>query len=224
MKSHSLKLWCLISMLSSATCYAYEGVALSRDVTGLLNVANETILDSTYLSLKSEGIEYYAGFIIDSEGLNQPAVVRKSKGGHKQKVWKFNAIIADLFLFNSQISVALDSGEVYSLKNDQWRRSTLMLAGSPRIVFSDGKQHLIACSPSSLFKEGAREGGCESYNPNWKLSFSWHDVRPKVCGELLYAVTWEKKQNQRIAINLESGEVVKHELYANGDVCAPFSK
>lgn len=224
MKSLSFRVMCLLSVLLSAACHANDGTALSRDIADSSRIAEETSLDNAYLSFSTKDAIYYAGFTLEKNGTNQPTLVEVNKADDKKHAWKFDDIIADVFVFNSRISVALDSGVVYSLNTGKWEQSSLELAEGPRIVFSDGKQHLIACTPSSLFKEDTRLGGCESHNPNWKISFSWHDVRPKVCGNLLHAVTWEQKQNQRLVINLESGAVIHQGAYAGEDICASFDK
>ena len=221
-KTLSFRVVCLLSSLLSVACHADDSITLSRDIANSAHTAKETSLDNVYLSYSAKDAMYYAGFTIEKNGTNQPTLVEVKSIGGKKTAWKFDDIIADVFVFNSMVSVVLDSGAVYSLNAGRWERGFLVLAERSRIVFGDGKNHLIACSPSSLFKDDASVGGCESHNPSWKISFSWHDVRPRVCGELLYAVTWEKKQNRHIAVNLKSGEIVHQSAYAGGDVCTPF--
>jgi hypothetical protein len=210
-------------MLLSASCHAYEGTTLSHVLSDSSSAVNGTSLDSAYLSLKVGDKQYYAGFTIDSDGVNSPTLIEIGKVVSKQKSWKFTDIISDLFIFDTHVSVALDSGEVFSLINDTWAQRLLLLTERPRIVYSDGGRHLIACSSSSPMKEGKRLGGCASYSPNWNISFPWYAVRPRVCGDLLFAVTWQKKQNQRIAVDIGSGKIVRQETYRGGDVCAQFS-
>lgn len=224
MKALSFRVMCLLLALLSAACEANDGTALSRGIADPARIAKETSLDNAYLSFSAKDAIYYAGFVIEEKGINQPTLVVVDKANGKQHTWKFDDIIADMFTFNSRVSIALESGTVYSLNDGKWERSPLELAEGSRIVFSDGKQHLIACTPSSLFMEDTGLGGCESHNPNWKISFSWHDIRPKVCDDLLYAVTWEQKQNRHLAINLESGAIVHQGEYAGEDICVSFDK
>jgi hypothetical protein len=215
---------CLLSLLLSVASHADDSIALSHDIANSAHTAKETSLDNAYLSFSTKDAMYFAGFTIENNGTNQPTLVEVKKIGGMKAIWKFDDIIADVFVFKSMVSVVLDSGVVYSLNTGRWERSSLVLAERSRIVFGDGKMRLIACSPSSLFKDDTRVGGCESHNPSWTISFPWHDVRPKICGDLLYAVTWEKRQNQHIAINLESGEIVHQSAYTGEDACAPFDK
>ncbi len=222
MKRLSLKPVCLSWLLLSAACHAYESVPLSRDTPVSSSILKKTGLDNADLFLDINGKQYHAGFTIDAAGINTPTLVEVDQHGVKQNSWTFDDIIADIFIFDSHVSIALYHGESYSFIDNAWQRNALQMAGRSRIVFSDGKQRLIACSPASLYKEGSRTGGCESYNPNWKISFAWHEVKPKVCGDLLYAVTWSRKQNQRMAIDLDSGKVVHQKVFAGEDVCAPF--
>jgi hypothetical protein len=224
MKTLSFRALCLLSLLLSVASHADDSIALSHDIANSAHIAKETPLDNAYLSFSAKDAMYYAGFTIEKNGTNQPTLVEVNKISGTKAAWRFDDIIADVFVFKSMVSVVLDSGVVYSLNTGRWERSSLVLAERSRIVFGDGKKRLISCSPSSLFKDDTRVGGCESYNPSWTISFPWHDVKPKICGELLYAVTWEKRQNQHIAINLESGEIVYQRAYAGEDVCAPLDK
>ena len=219
MKNLKLKVIGFFPILLLVSCHAHERIPLSRDIADAPYIVSKTILDNAYISLETRNKHYYAGFTIESDGFNSPTLIEVNKVGGEQKSWKFDDIISDLFVFDSHIAVASDSGVSLSLIDGTWKRNSLALSENPHIVFSDGGKRLIACSPSSLLKEDVRAGGCESYNPNWKVAFPWHHVKPKVCGAFLYAVTWPQKQNQLLAIDLDSGEIVHQQVYAGGDIC-----
>jgi hypothetical protein len=208
--------------LTSFACHAAKIIPLSSEVSEPASIANKLNIDNVYRSLETKSHQYYAGFSIDSDRINHPVLIELDKISGRQNSWKFDEIISDIFIFNSTVSVVLENGENYSLIKGEWVRNSRVLEEMSVVVFSDARQRLISCTPSSLGKADTRQGGCESFNPNWKLSFSWHKVRPKVCGEFLYAVTWEQKHNQRLAINLKSGKVVHKQVFSGEDICTPF--
>jgi hypothetical protein len=221
MKRLNLKLYFCLWIVSVAACHASENVPLSDEISNSAQIASKLNMDNAYRSLDLNGRQYVAGFSIDSNGNNHPLLVEFESATGKHSSWHFDDIIADIFLYNASVSVLLDSGKSFSLNNGKWVPNALQLQAGSVIVSSDAKQHLIACSPSSLTMSDTHKGGCESFNPDWKLAFSWHDVVPKVCGNYLYAVTWSAKQNQRLKIDLVSGKVVEQNAFNGGDICTP---
>lgn len=222
MKLLNLKIVCCLWMtLSVAACHAAENIPLSYDVSSPAAMAHKLNMDNVYRALEANGKQYVAGFSIDAKRINHPLLVEYELASGKQKSWHFDDIIADIFIYNSSVSLLLDSGISFSLSDGEWIRIPLHLQPASIIVFSDGKQHLIACSPASLSKADTYQGGCESFNPDWKSSFSWHDIQPKVSGDYLYAVSWAKRQNQLLTINPDTGEVIDRKVCRAGELCMP---
>jgi hypothetical protein len=210
-------------LLLSLTCQAAEHAVMSTEVNSPAETANKLNIDNVYRMIQLKHRQYYAGFSIDSDGINHPVLIEVSSGGAQQHQWGFEDIISDIFIFNGLVSVVLDSGQSFSLLNNVWIHNQQSLLKNARVVFSDGERHLIVCSPSSLFKDSTHAAGCESFNPHWKLSFSWQDFQPRVCGGYLYAVTWEQKHNQRLRIDPASGKIIEQSAYSGEHICAAFN-
>jgi hypothetical protein len=208
----------LFQIVHPQFCHAVDSNPMSHPVTVAQDVDNVAILDSAYLTLITGGKQYFAGFSIAPDGLNTPVIVEIDVEGGGQRYWEFEEKISDLFLFNSHISVVLDSGATVSLIGGAWQRDQLVVAEHSKIIYSAGQNNLIACSPSSFFKEGARESGCQSYNPNWKISFPWREIEPKYCGKYIQAVTWTVPK-QRLFIDSFTGKVAHQEKYLDGTLC-----
>lgn len=211
----------LLIMLPVAS-HANEVIPPDSKIANPAAIANKLNIDNVYRTLEANGKQYYAGFSIDSDGINSPVLLEFDKISSKQNSWKFDEIISDIFIFNSTVSVLLDNGENYSLIKGEWVLNPQVLGETSVVVFSDARRQLISCSPSSLGKADTHQGGCESFNPNWKVFFSWYEVQPSVCGDFLYAVTWEQKHNQRLAINLKTGKIVHRAIFSGEDICTPF--
>jgi hypothetical protein len=199
-------------------CHAVDSHPMSHPVTVAHDVENIATLDSAYLTLQSGGKRYFAGFSIAPDGFNTPVIVEIDVEGGGQRYWEFEEIISDLFLFNSHISAVLDSGATFSLIGSAWQRDALVVAEHSKIIYSTGQNHVIACAPSSLFKEEDRESGCQSYNPNWKISFPWREIEPMYCGKYIQAVTWTVPK-QRLFIDSSTGKVAHQEKYLDGTLC-----
>jgi hypothetical protein len=223
MKLLNLILLYSLCLLSSVACQASGPVALSVEVIAPARAAKKLNIDHVYRTIQVKEKQYYAGFSIDSDGINHPVLIEANAYGRQQNRWEFEDIISDIFIFNGHVSVLLDTGRNFSLLKDIWVQNPQGFPQNARIIFSDGLRHLIVCSPSSLFKDSTHAAGCESFNPNWKVSFSWHDLAPKLCGDFLHALTWSNTQNQRLLIDPASGKVIEQSAYTGEDICAAFN-
>lgn len=222
MKKFNPILFYLFLVLFSVACQSTRAAPISNDIFDSGDIVKKTNLDSAYLSLDTIKKHYYAGFTINGDGFNSPALVELDKVTGKVNAWNFDEIISDIFIFNNRVSLVLDSGNSFSLQDSAWSKSPLMLEEQSRVVFSDSIKHLISCSPASPQKSDPNKGGCESHNPSWQHSFPWFEVRPKVCGGYLYVVTWEKPTSRRIAIDIKSGKVAFEKVYSGEDICTAF--
>jgi hypothetical protein len=220
-KLSSLNWLLLLLMQLTVASQANDVIPLSAEVSNPATSANKLGIDNVYRVLEKNGKQYFAGFSIDSAGINHPLLVEFDRRSNKQQSWHFDGNIADIFIYNSLVSVVLDDGKSFSLKKESWEPIPLILGQQSVVVFSDGQQHLIACSPASLSKADTRRGGCESFNPNWKIAFSWFEVTPSVCGNFLSAVTTSYKKNQKLKIDLDSGKVIDRKKFTGEIICTP---
>ncbi len=223
MKLLNLFLFYCLCLLSSVACQASSPVALSVKVIAPARAAKKLNIDNVYRTIQLKDKQYYAGFSIDSDGINHPVLIEADVYGGQQNRWEFEDIISDIFIFNGQVSVLLDTGQNFSLIGNVWVKNPQGFPQNSHIIFSDGQRHLIVCSPSSLFKDNTHAAGCESFNPNWKVSFSWQDFQPRLCGGFLHAVTWSYTQNQRLLIDPASGKIIEQSAYTGEDICAAFN-
>ena len=222
MKKFKITLFYLFLVLFSVACQSTRAAPISSDIIDSTDIVKKTNLDSAYLSLDTLEKYYYAGFIISGDGINHPTLLELDKVTGKIDTWNFDEIISDIFIFNSKVSLVLDGGNSFSLQERAWRKNSLILEEQSRVVFSDSIKHLISCSPASSQKSAPNNGGCQSHNPSWQYSFPWLEVRPKVCGNNLYVVTWEKPTSRHIAIDIKSGKVTFEKSYSGEDICTVF--
>lgn len=222
MTKFNLILLYLFMVLFSVACQSTRAAPISNDIFDSSDIVEKTNLDSVYLSLETIKKHYYVGFTISGDGLNSPTIVELDKVTGKANNWNFDEIISDIFVLNNKVSLVLDSGNSFSLQENAWSENGLILEAQSRVVFSDSIKHLISCSPASPQKSDPNKGGCTSYSPSWQHSFPWLEVRPKVCGDYLYAVTWEKPTSRRIAIDIKSGKVAFEKSYSGEDICTVF--
>ncbi len=208
--------------LQSSACQASGPAALSAEVIAPAEAARKLNIDNVYRTIQVKDKQYYAGFSIDTDGINHPVLIELDAEGEQHHRWNFEDIISDIFIFNGQVSVLLDTGQNFSLAGKVWVKNPQGFLQNARVVFSDGERHQIVCSPSSLFKDNTHAAGCESFNPSWKVSFAWHDLEPRLCGDFLHAVTWSNTQNQRLRIDPASGKIIEQSAYSGEDICAAF--
>jgi len=222
MKKFKLILFYLFLISFSVACQSTRAALISNDVFDSADIVRKTNLDNAYLVLDTIDKHYYAGFTISEDGFNHPTLVELDKVTGKIYTWNFNEIISDIFIFNNKVSLVLDSGNSFSLQESAWVKNSLMLEEQSRVIFSNSKEHLISCSPASPQKSDHDKGGCQSHSPNWQFSIPWLEVRPKVCGGLLYVVTWESSGNRRIALDIKSGNIAFEKAYSGEDICTDF--
>jgi hypothetical protein len=200
------------------SCYSYDSYPLSQTNFNTAIIVELTTLDNAYILFKSAKKNYFAGFTIDSDGLNTPTLVEINREDGQQKSWSFNDIIADIFIVNNRVSVALNGGATFSLVDRKWQPNQLTFPANPQIIYSDEKGHIIACSPSPLPKEDLGTGQCQSYNPRWKISVPWRSIKPKICEDYLHVVTWPDPK-KLLFIDRISGEIIDTKMYKGGDLC-----
>ncbi len=222
MRKFNFNLLYLVLIFSSAACQSTPTTSISSDIIDSGNIIKITSLDNAYLRLDTDDKQYYAGFTVDQNNINHPTLVELDKESGKIGIWNFDEIIADIFIFNNKVSLVFDQGDSFSLQDNIWHKNSLVLEEQSRIVFSDAKNHLISCSPASPLKSDPISYGCQSHNPDWQISFSWRGITPKVCGDYLYAVTWEQPANRHIIIDVKSGKLKFEKNYSGEDICTPF--
>ncbi len=211
----------VLLLIFSAPCQATQQYALSQAVDSPAEITAKTGIAHVYRELVLADKKYYAGFRIDTAGINYPVLVELDKNGEVQHSWEFNDIISDLFIYNATVSVLFDHARSRSLLGGQWVKNGLQAGPASVVVMSNASQQLITCSPASALMSDRYRGGCSSVNPDWKVSFAWREITPRLCGENLVAVSWSQKQNMRLTINPRSGQILKQKPYSGGDICKP---
>ena len=204
MTKFKIALFYLLLALFSAACQSTRAAPISNDIIDSSDIVKKTNLDNAYLSLNTDDNLYYAGFTVDQNSINHPTLVELDKVNGKIRTWNFDDVISDIFIFDNKVSLVLDGGNSFSLQENSWNEIPLVLEEQSRIVFSSANNRLITCSPASPLKSSSDKGGSQSHNPNWQVTFPWREIKPKVCGDQLYAVTWENTENRRIAIDVNT--------------------
>ena len=151
---------------------------------------------------------YVIGFFITSDGINIPRIAEVSEDSDAVDYWTFENIISDVFAYQSSIHINDTDGHVFKLSGALWQKTDLTFPENSQVVFSDHKDRLVVCHPSSLMMTGHHRGGCFSISPDWHFDFTWYVVTPKVCDGKLFI--YENKMNGGVVrvLSLETGEAL----------------
>lgn len=218
----------IFSLCAVQSCHADEAPHFIWKGNGVVKNAEgkkvQLELQGVNGGLEFDGKIYVYGDKIDSKGINLPTVASVSDDLKNIQYWPFDYILSGLFIYKNELKAYQYSGEVFTLKNEQWEKSELVFPEDTRIIYTDNAEKLIACHPAPMQKEAPnRDGGCFSLNPKWHSHFVWFANTPKLCGNLLYVYENKTPKSGSLkALTLDTGQVVHEKPLANPpkDLCA----
>ncbi len=157
-------------------------------ITNLENHSVQLELENIYSGLAVRGGLLVIGFDIDADRINHPAVAWVSDDLEDIKHWNFENILESIFQYRDNVYLSDTNGIVYLWGNSGWSVADIKLEPSSKVI--DSRDDIIACYPSSPFKDPAKMGGCFSVEQKWQISTHWLDltseIPPKVCDQYLY--------------------------------------
>ncbi len=212
MKNFSLKIFYIFLLGFNSSCNATQFEHLKWNVDGSIhNSNNKQIsleLENIYSGINYSNKLYVVGFKIDHQGINHPTLVEISSDMGTTKYWPFEQPLATLFVYKNKLHTNNMSGDSFSLDQNNWNKTDLKLPTNSSIVYSNNKEHLVICHPSSLFKELHENSSCYSIKPDWKQNFVWRTTKPVVCNDKLHIFEEQKKGGFFKQLSLENGKTL----------------
>ena len=210
MKSFSIKIFYVFLIMMQASCYANQSDELTWSFDGsVVNTKSNRIklkMQNIYAGLTYSKKLYVIGFQIDNSGTNNPTVSEITSDMLSTTYWSFDQILADIFIYQNKLHINTMNGETFYLKDNQWKKGNLNFPPDSNIIYSDNKEQLVICYPSSLFKAHKGKGGCYSNNPKWKYDFHWNTIKPKACDHKLHIIEEMNPGNMFRQISLIDGK------------------
>ncbi len=162
---------------------------------------------------------YVIGYKIDSSGINYPTAARIGADLKEIAYWSFETDLQDIFVYKDTIYINDTQGSVFFLKNNQWESGTIKLKPTSMVISST--DDLVACYPSSAFKETVVIGECYAVKKGWQITVNWRELRPAICRGFLSV--FERNHNETVMkkISTNDGKVlaIKPVRYIPGHSC-----
>ncbi len=188
MKS-SLKLFLSAALVIMPLACAHSGDGRTRDVTRAQKIqrsVDATELDSVSLT-SSMHPNITAGFMIDPEDRNHPAV---QMGGKNGDVWLFPEIVQSIFTFGLRPAINDALGNVYVLEYPDWVLSSTQLKPMSKVL--PYEPTLVACTKPVASKASGAKGECYSASAEWSFAYDLRASSPAICGDVLRLISREK--------------------------------
>lgn len=157
-----------------------------------------------------------AGFLIDQENRNHPAI---QMDGKNSGVWLFPEILQSIFTINQGPAVNDALGNVYTLEYPNWVLSSMQLKPMSKVL--PYEPTLVACTKPAVSKASGTKGECYSESAGWNFAYDLRAAAPAICGEVLRLISREKAGLYLKEIVPISGQVRKKLPLpsSGGDIC-----
>lgn len=199
-----------LNVMISLSSFANKFKLPDPKISYILPMSHPIQLSNTYLLLP-EKPEISGGFLIDSYGLNYPAV---RLDGKEPKTWQFPHSLNTFFIWNNQLMVNDIKGLIYRFESPNWSLTEFKLKSNSRVQSS--VNDLIACTNPVNDKQGDQgKGVCYAIKAGWSVDFNVHFYReaPAICNGHLHLINYKDKTFWIKQIELKQGQVLKQSRY-----------
>lgn len=202
---------CLIPFvfLLTFSCHAATEVQFRWKPNGIITNSSGRSVKLNIQSIESGKVHdnnlYVTGFQIDKEGINHPVLARVTADLKDINYWNFDAILKDIFIYQSAVHVNDSTGNVYTIANASREKTTIILKPRSTVIASDND--IIACVPSSVLESVREIGECYSVTMGWSVAVNWVDVRPKLCTKHLVVFEDFNKKPLVRKITINDGKI-----------------
>lgn len=179
-------------------------------------MSNPTKLDNVFFVSTGSPV-FSVGFLIDSEGVNYPAVHVDEP---VPRTWRFPDGLRGTFIYSDQLLINDLTGRVYKFENPNWRLTEIKLKPRSKVVWST--DDIIACTTPLGAKAGDKGiGECYAVGAGWSANFNVHaqPLMPAVCEGNLRLIDFADGDLAVKEIELREGRVLssKHYKYVPQD-------
>lgn len=186
---NSLKLFLNAAMAIMPIACAHSVDVSVKDIKRTEKIqrsVNATELDSVSLT-SSLHPNITAGFLIDQEHRNHPAV---QIGGKNGDIWLFPEILQSIFTLEQRPAINDVLGNVYMLEYPEWVLSSTHLKPMSKVLPYEST--LIACTKPAVSKASGAKGECYSASAGWSFAYDLRASPPAICGDVLRLISREK--------------------------------
>ena len=193
----------LVANLLTAMCACASSPVVNEDNSNVVKpLVKSKALDSVSLT-DTAFPEVQAGYIIDHEQINYPAVAIKGKS---EGTWIFPSSIISIFDYNGVLTVNDVDGYVYTIDSPNWVKSNIQI--KPWSIVLNSDKEIVACTCPPLTKQRSTVAECYK-NGNWAYPYSLKAAKPAICMGVLRLIEEKNKEFWLSDIALASGEVLK---------------